>query len=128
MYNWLQKKTGPASKHVQSEEDYNSHSTQRLSVMYLLPEGDENLSVYQAFAAQFDDVPFAHSHDQAHKDSLSVTTKYGLVLFRTFDEGHKFLTDDEPLTAEKMKEFLEAHRYPFVSEFDQDSANRIFGQ
>lgn len=26
MYNWLQKKTGPASKHVESEEDYNSHS------------------------------------------------------------------------------------------------------
>lgn len=31
--------------------------------MFMLPEGDENLSVYQAFAAQYDDVPFAHSHD-----------------------------------------------------------------
>jgi thermostable 8-oxoguanine DNA glycosylase len=26
-----------------------------------------------------------------------------------------------------MKSFIEAHRYPFVSEFDQESANRIFG-
>lgn len=63
MYNWIQKKTGPASKHVQTEDEFQSHSNLNLSVMYLLPEGDDNLSSYQAFAAEFDDVAFAHSHD-----------------------------------------------------------------
>lgn len=37
-----------------------------------------------------------------------------MVVFRNFDEGHKFLLDDSPLTADKMKQFLEAHRFPFV--------------
>lgn len=128
MYNWLQKKTGPASKHLQSEDEYNAHSGLKLSVMMLLPEGDEALSTYQAFAAQYDDIPFAHSHDQAHKDTLGVTNTYGFVVFRTFDEGTKMMTVDEPLTADQMKEFLEGHRFPFVSDFDQESANRIFGQ
>ena len=100
MYNWLQKKTGPASKHVQSEEDYTSHSGMKLSVMYMLPEGDENLSVYQAFAAQYDDVPFAHSHDQGHKDTMNVSEKYGFVVYRTFDEGHKVMSNEEPMTAD----------------------------
>lgn len=68
--------------------------------MYLLPEGDDNLSVYQAFAASYDDVPFAHSHEQAHKDTLEVTNKYGFVVFRNFDEGNKLMTTDEPMTAE----------------------------
>lgn len=96
--------------------------------MYLLPEGDSNLSVFEAFAAQHDEIPFAHSHEEGHKQALEVSQKYGMVVFRSFDEGHKFLLDDEPLTAERMSEFLQAHRFPFVTEFDQDAANRIFGQ
>lgn len=96
--------------------------------MYMLPEGDDNLSVFEAFAAQYDDVPFAHSHEQSHKDTLEVTGKYGLVVFRNFDEGNKFLSGDEPLTVEGMKEFLNTHRHPYVVDFDQDSANRIFGE
>ncbi|MCP4264794.1 MAG: hypothetical protein GY777_04340 [Candidatus Brocadiaceae bacterium] len=57
-----------------------------------------------------------------------MTSKYGFVVFRTFDEGHKFLVDDTPLTSAAMKTFFESHRYPFVMDFDQEAANRIFGQ
>lgn len=38
------------------------------------------------------------------------------------------MVDDEPLTAEKMKEFLDSNRYPLVTDFDQEAANRIFGE
>lgn len=27
-----------------------------------------------------------------------------------------------------MKTFLNSHRYPYVTDFDQDAANRIFGK
>ena len=37
-----------------------------------------------------------------------------MVVFRNFDEGHKFLMGDEPLTTDRMREFFEEHRYPFV--------------
>lgn len=85
----------------------------------MLPQEDEDtLKSYQGFAAGYDDVVFAHSHQDDHKKKLEVTNKYGFVVFRNFDEGHKFLVDDEPLTVEKMKTFFEDHRYPFVAEFD----------
>ena len=80
-----------------------------------------------AFAAAYDDVPFAHSTSSDHAKKLEITQKYGFVLFRDFDEGHKFLLGDSPIDTTKMREFLESHRYPFVTEFDQDAANRIFG-
>lgn len=92
IYNWIQKKTGPASKALTSDEDYTTHSGLRLSVMYYLPEGDaEALKSYMGFAAGFDDVPFAHSHNDTHAKNHEVTKKYGLVIFRTFDEGHQVL-------------------------------------
>ena len=47
-----------------------------------------------------------------------MTNKYGMVVFRTFDEGNKFLMNDTPFTAKEMKEFFESHRYPYVSEFE----------
>ncbi len=87
--------------------------------MYFLPKDDEEaLKGYMGFAAAYDDVSFAHSHDEAHAKSVEVTSKYGFVVFRTFDDGHKFLVDEAPLTADKMKSFFESHRYPIVSEFD----------
>jgi protein disulfide-isomerase A1 len=115
MYNWIQKKTGPASKHLTNEEDLKTHSEQKLSVVYFLPEGeDAHLNTYQSFAAGYDDISFAHSHEQSHKDNFDITKKFGFAVFRNFDEGHKFLTEDSGLTASKMKEFLEAHRFPHV--------------
>ena len=87
--------------------------------MYFLPKDDEEaLKGYMSFAAAYDDVSFAHSFDDSHKTTFEVTSKYGFVVFRTFDDGHKYLVDDSPLTSDKMKSFFEAHRYPIVSEFD----------
>jgi protein disulfide-isomerase A1 len=119
IYNWIQKKTGPASRLLETDEDYEKHSTQKLSVLLLLPKEDEaSLKAYQGFAAGYDDITFAHSHSDDHKSKLEVSNKYGFVVFRTFDEGHKFLVQDEPISVENMKTFFEDHRYPYVAEFD----------
>lgn len=129
IYNWIQKKTGPASKALTTEEEYNLHSGLKLSVLLLLPEEDEEMmKTYMGLAATYDDVPFAHSTNPDHAQKLEISQKYGFVVFRSFDEGHKFLLDDQPLTTKAMKDFLEEHRHPFVVDFDQDAANRIFGK
>lgn len=125
---WIEKKTGPASKALETDEDLESHSSAKLSVLYLLPEGDEAaMKAYTSFAAGYDDVSFAHSHKPAHSEKLEVTGKYTLVVFRTFDSGNQFLSEDSMLSSESMKTFLESNRFPIVSEFDQEAANRIFG-
>lgn len=53
-----------------------------------------------AFAAGYDDIPFAHSTNPEHASKLEISQKYGLVVFRDFDEGHKFLLDDSPIDAD----------------------------
>ncbi len=129
IYKWIQKKSGPASKKVETDEQYEKHSAQTLSVLLLLPDlEDEVLKSYQALAAGYDDVSFGHSTQQDHSKKLDVSSKYGFVVFRDFDEGNKILTDDEPLTSAKMKEFLESVRFPILAEFDQNAANRVFQQ
>ena len=40
IYNWIQKKTGPSSRLIESDSDYESHSTKKLSVLFYLPEDD----------------------------------------------------------------------------------------
>jgi len=67
IYNWLKKKTGPASRLLENDEDYEKHSTQKLSVLLHLPsDSTDMLNIYQAMAAGYDDILFAHSHTEKH--------------------------------------------------------------
>jgi hypothetical protein len=58
-----------------------------------------------------------------------LTGNLGVVLYRSFDDGHKALDlSSGSISADAIKQFIDAHRYPIVSEFDQEAANRIFGE
>lgn len=69
-------------------------------------------------ASTYEDVVFAHTHSKQHSDKLELTDKFTMVVFRTFDDGTKMLNGNEAHTTEQMREFLEQHRFPLVSEFD----------
>ena len=119
IYNWIQKKTGPASSLITSDEELEKHGALNLSVLMLLPEGEEEaLKRFMNVAMNYDDVAFAHSHSEDHKSSLGVTEKFGFVVFRDFDDGKKFLVDNNVPTVESMKNFFEAIRFPIVMSFD----------
>lgn len=129
IYNWIQKKTGPSSKLISSAEEYEKHSSEKLSVLYYLPEGEESaLNTYMGFAAGYDDIAFAHTNSSELVAGLELAEKFSLIVFRNFDEGNKIVSQATALTADQMKTLLEENRYPFVQTFDQDAANRIFGQ
>lgn len=128
MFNWLMKKTGPASTLMTTEEELNTHSALNLSVLLLTQEGDEEaLKAYMSLAANYDDVPFAHATNPELFAKLEVTTKNALVLFRDFDDGRKMMVSDEAMETANMKKFFEGLRFPMVMEFDQKAAERIFG-
>lgn len=98
---WILKKTGPSSRHLETDEDYETHSKLKISVMLYYPKEDEAmLKTYQSFAAGYDDVMFAHTTNDTHAQKHEITQKYGMIVFRTFDEGHKFLLGNEPFKAE----------------------------
>ncbi len=113
---------------IKSDEDLEKHGALNLSVLMVLPEGEEEaLKRFMNVAMNYDDVAFAHSFNEAHKTSLGVIEKFGFVVFRDFDDGKKFLVNDDVPTVESMKNFFEAIRFPIVMLFDQKAAERIFG-
>lgn len=128
MFNWLMKKTGPASTLMTTEAEVDTHAALNLSVLLLTQEGDENtLKAYMALAANYDDVPFAHATNADLFTKLEVTTKHAIVVFRNFDDGKKMMVNDEGLETANMKKFFEGIRFPTVMDFDQKAAERIFG-
>jgi protein disulfide-isomerase A1 len=128
MLAWLKKKSGPATTLLESADALAAAQGENLSVVLLLPADDaDGLKAFQGVAHAYENVPFYHSHDASLFAEVGMTDTYGLALFRGFDDGHKYLTGAEMLSAENMKNFLNAHRFPLVMEFEQEAAERIFG-
>lgn len=128
MFNWLMKKTGPASNLMTTEEEVKAHGALNLSVLLLTQEGEEEtLKAFMTLAASYDDVPFAHATNPDLFALYEVTTKNALIVFRDFDDGRKMMVTDEAMTTANMKKFFDGIRYPLVMEFDQKAAERIFG-
>lgn len=128
MFNWLKKKTGPSAVEITDHKALDEHAGKNLSVLFLHPEGDsEGLKAFSSLAANYDDVPFAHSSNQEYKTKYEVDQKYAFVVFRNFDDGRKFLVSNEVPTAANLKTFFETVRFPLVMDFDQKAAERIFG-
>lgn len=127
IYQWLLKKTGPASTELTSEDEFEKHSGMSLSVLMVMPQGDEVLKSYMNLAMGYDDVSFAHTSSEELKKKLDLQQSYGFVVFRDFDDGRKILGSDTVPTVDNMKQFFEGVRFPMVMDFDQKSAERIFG-
>ena len=71
---WISKKTGPASKLLETEDDLTKHSEARLSVLLYLPQEDEDsLKNYMGFAAAYDDVTFGHTHNTDYASKLEMS-------------------------------------------------------
>ena len=60
MFNWLMKKTGPASTLMTTEEELNTHSALNLSVLLLTQEGDEE--ALKAICLLLPTTMMSHSH------------------------------------------------------------------
>ena len=128
IYNWIQKRNGPASSELTTSDQLDTHSALSLSVLLVTPEGNtEALQNYTAMAMEFDDVAFAHTSSEALKNSLEIKNDFALVVFRDFDDGKKILGSDNVMTLETLKNFFENVRFPVVMDFDQKSAEKIFG-
>ena len=128
MLAWLKKKSGDASTLIDNAETLATAQANNVAVLLLVPEADQDgLKAFFGVAHGYEGVPFYHVHDAALVADLNMGDTYGLALFRTFDDGHKYLTGTTMLSSENIKSFIDAHRYPLVMEFEQDAAERIFG-
>ena len=127
MYNWLVKKSGPAAVQLTPELAEKADSA-RMAVILLLPEGQKGpFEDFEKLAGSYDDIPFYYSHDNAFRERYDAHDDFVLIVNRSFDDGRKYLGNKEPASLADMRTFVEALRYPLVAEFDQETAERIFG-
>lgn len=127
IYNWIQKKTGPASKEITEVADFEKFQKKSVAVLLVYPEGDtKTVDKYQTVAANYDDLAFAHTSSSEIKETLGLTKDIGVVVFRDFDDGIK-KKEFKGFYPEDVKEFIDDVKFPLVMEFNQQAAERIFG-
>jgi protein disulfide-isomerase A1 len=123
--NWLRKKTGPASVELKSVDAAEQTIGNNEVVAILFSDaGSEAYNNFLSVAQSFDDLPFAHTHDQAVREKYDAKGDT-LIIFKKFDEGKNVHTGS--FSTNDIREFLNAKRFPTILPFDQKIAQRIFG-
>lgn len=124
---WCKKKSGPASVTVASVDELkNLQAENEVLVLGLFKDASsEQATVYNNVAKLVDSAAFAITSEQAVFDELNVKSSEGLVLLKKFDEGRNDF--EGTFDAEEIKRFIHANQLPLVTEFNQETAQKIFG-
>lgn len=123
---WLNKKTGPPAANVETVEAAKAGiDKQDVTIVgFFKDQSSDAAKAFLEIAAETDDNVFLITSTDAVFSEYKVTQD-AVVLFKKFDEGRNDLTDS--LTVDSIKEFVQANRLPLVTEFTQESAQKIFG-
>ena len=125
---WIETKTSTKVEEVDSKDKITEIANGKLAVVLHAKELSTELrNRFTALAGSYEKIQFYLSTSDAVKDFIKGDDKYNFVVFRNFDDGKKVLSSTEEPTLVQMKEFLDAHRFAAVLEFDEEAAQNIFG-
>lgn len=126
--SWVNKKSGPAATTLTTVEELQKlQDDNQVAVLGLFKDLEsEAAKAFNTVAQTVDNVVFAITSEQALFDQLKLTGDMSLVLFKKFDEGRNDLIDGS-FSAEDMKAFIQSNQLALVTEFNQETAQKIFG-
>jgi len=126
---WLLKKTGPPALNLKDSaalkaiQDDNDVCVIGLFKDEASPQALEFIKV----ASAMDSVPFAISTEQSLFDELKVSdSDAAIVLLKKFDEKRNDFASAQ-FSQEEIKKFVDSNKLALVSEFNQETAQKIFG-
>jgi protein disulfide-isomerase A1 len=124
--NWLNKKTGPAAKTLETTEELKTFTEEpQVAVVGFFKDVESTAAKeFLKAAGGIDDYPFAI----VSKDELISENKVSgdaVVVFKKFDEGRNDLTDD--LTEENIAKFVKGNALPLIVDFNHETAQKVFG-
>jgi len=124
---WLKKKSGPAAVTLTTVAELTKlKSDSEVAVVGVFKDlTSAGAIAFQNVAKMIDSVSFAISSESALFGELNVKGSEGITLFKKFDEGLNVFegTYDE----EEIKKFIHSNQLALVSEFNQETAQKIFG-
>lgn len=128
IFNWIQKKTGPSAILLNLSE-IEKIEAENVSVIFILPsENQASLEDFNTLAASYEKIRFFYTHDESLKERYAADKEYVFVVYRNFDDGRKILMNSESPSLADMKTFVDSFRFPLIMDFDQEAAERIFGE
>lgn len=129
IHAWIKSKSDASVMEIQTVEELDEYLKENLAVLFVVDESEQSLiKRFRTFSLNYEGVPFALSHSDKVREKLDITQKYGFVVIRGFDDGHKYLVLDSVSDMSGLKQFFDAVKYPVLMKFDQKAAERIFGQ
>jgi len=125
--SWLKKKSGPAATALSTVEELNKfHGASDVAIVGLFKDLESEEAKAFAKVAQAVDLSFGVTSEQALFDELALTGDKAVVLFKKFDEGRNDYTEGD-FSVDELKGFIHSNQLALVSEFNQETAQKIFG-
>ncbi|XP_037093584.1 protein disulfide-isomerase-like isoform X2 [Pollicipes pollicipes] len=124
--NWLKKKTGPPATILETAEAAEKliEDSEVVIVGFFKDQESKDAKEFLSFAGGMDDYPFAiTSTDEVITKLEAADGK--VILFKKFDEKRHELEDK--VEADNLKAFIAKYSLPLVVEFNQETAQKIFG-
>ncbi|KAG1682621.1 Protein disulfide-isomerase [Nymphon striatum] len=122
---WLKKKTGPPATTVKSaEEAKKAKEDNEVSIFGFFKDVSSPDAKIFLEAAETIELPIYITSEQDVFTALEVESD-GIVLFKQFDDLRNNF--DGEMTKEAISEFVLANSLPLIVEFNQESAQKIFG-
>jgi len=125
---WLKKKSGPPAITIKTNEELKKfQEDNEVAVLGLFTDLESDAAkAFNSVAQAMESAVFGVTSEKALFDELKVTADKGCVLFKKFDEGRNDFTEGE-FTVDELKGFVHSNSLALVSEFNQETAQKIFG-
>jgi protein disulfide-isomerase A1 len=123
---WVLKKSGPSAIILQSEEEFKTFIEKKsVSIVgYFENLESDAAKLFSELADSIDEHPFGLVSDYSKFSDLE--HKDTFVLYKDFDEK-KVVFNEEMSNVEDVKKFIFVHSLPPIIEFNQETAQKIFG-
>jgi protein disulfide-isomerase A1 len=123
---WLKKKSGPAAVTLSNVDELKKfQEDNEVGVVGCFSDvTNDNGALFNKVANSMDSVSFAITQESAVCDELKIKGD-SAVLLKKFDEGRNDFEGQFDET--ELKKFISSNQLPLISEFNQETAQKIFG-
>jgi len=123
---WLDKKSGPAAKSVETIEDAKAFVEEnKVSVLgFFKSLESKEAEAFMVAADSNEDVNFAITSNNVVFNEFGIDNDAAVILLKKFDEGRNNLEGD--ITADTIESFVTTNFMPLVVDFNTDTAKLIF--